>query len=321
MRMHTFKNIIVTGSVEYDQLMNFPKKFMEFIQPDKLHQLNVSFIVDHLEKQLGGTATNIAYNTTLLTDQPVSLLAGLGKDNQQFMDFFKENGIKTQHIVLDEELYTATGTGITDMQNNQIWGFYYGAGQLAKNIDLTQVANEQSLLIISANHIDSVLHFQQAAIQNSVTYIYDPGMVMTALSADHLREGVLNSTWFIGNDYEIVQITRMIGMSVEELIEKGVCVITTLGEKGVWYQSKAEKYHVEAYRDKPVVDPTGAGDAWRGGFLAAFIEGKSTVECLQQANALASFAVEKYGTVNHRPARAEVSARAAKLLISNSYSL
>ncbi|HLL60318.1 MAG TPA: hypothetical protein VK338_01250, partial [Candidatus Nitrosocosmicus sp.] len=135
MKERKYSNIIVTGSVAYDEILDFPKEFKDFFQPDKLHNINVSFVVDRLEKQLGGTATNIAYNLSILASLPIKLLAGLGKDNRDFITFFKENNIATEGILIDENLYTATGKVITDIKDNQIWGFYYGACAKGKDIE------------------------------------------------------------------------------------------------------------------------------------------------------------------------------------------
>lgn len=304
-----YNHVIVSGSMAYDDIMNFPSRFMDFILPEKLHQINVSFVVDKLEKQLGGTATNIAYNLSILTDKKISLLAGIGKDGDIFLNFLRQHGIDVDGILVDKELYTATGKAITDVDNNQIWGFYYGACEKGKDISLEKYLTDQSIVILSATHPKAFMHFQEESIRLGATYLYDPGMIMTTLSPEKLREGVLHSTWFVGNDYEISQILHMTGLTIPELLNKGIQVITTLGDKGVKYQSANEELSAPAYTHKETVDPTGAGDAWRGGFISGIIEGKTIIDCLHQANALASFAVEHYGTVNHTPMPADVSDR------------
>lgn len=312
-----YTSIIVTGSIAYDDIMDFPGKFVDFIQPDKLHQINVSFIVDKLEKQLGGTATNIAYNTRLLTNHPLKLLGAIGKDGEIFLNFLKRHAIDTTTILIDEHIYTSTGKAITDRDNNQIWGFYYGAGVRGQDIDLSKYADKDSLLIISANHKESFIHFQKEAIDLGIDYIYDPGMIITSLPVDLLKDGLLHARIFIGNDYEVSQIMRMTGQTVDELLKKGITVITTLGDKGVKYQDGQEEYTLASYPMKQVIDPTGAGDAWRGGFMSAYVEGKPILDCLKQGNAIASFAVEKYGTVNHSPSPEDVKERMLIIEVSN----
>lgn len=313
--LKNYNRVIVTGSIAYDEIMDFPSRFVNHFQPDKLHQINVSFVVDKLEKQLGGTGTNIAYNLSLLTKKKVLLLAGIGKDGKDFMKFYKKAGIETRGILVDKNLYTATGKVITDIDDNQIWGFYYGACAKGKDIPLTPYVGSDSLLIISANHKETFLHFQNEAIKNKVDYLYDPGMAMTWISDEDLKQGVKHCQILIGNDYEISYILKKIKTSIAQLLKSGMIIITTLGKEGVMYQEKSYEVRVRGYKVKKVVDPTGAGDAWRGGFIAGLLEGKEIKDCLIQANALASFAVEKYGTVNHKPGRKEIEKRARKLTI------
>lgn len=313
-----YNSVIITGSVAYDEIMDFPGKFADYIQKDKLHQINVSFVVDILEKQLGGTATNIAYNTSLLTKKKITVLSAVGKDGKQLLNFYKKNNISTEGILIDKNLYTATGKVITDMKDNQIWGYYYGALKNAAKIKIERFLNKDALLIISANHKESFIHFQKEAIKNKADYLYDPGMAMTWISEKDLLAGVLNCKILIGNDYEISFIMKKIKEDVKKLVSKGKVIITTLGEEGVVYEDAKVKYAVSAFKSKKVKDPTGAGDAWRGGFISGIFEGLEIDRSLLQGNALASFAIEKYGTVNHRPSRKDIARRIKALQIQSS---
>lgn len=297
----------------FDDIMDFPSEFIKYFHPEKLHQINVSFVVDRLEKQLGGTGTNIAYNLSLLSSVPVSLLAGVGKDSDAFMTFLKDHAIDTKGILVDRDVYTATGKVITDMKGNQIWGFYYGACKRGKDIDFSAHLTGNDLIIISANHPDAFLHAQRQSIKTKTDYLYDPGMAMTWIQEPDLREGIEHCTFLVGNDYEISQICRMLNITVEQLLKKGIAVITTLGENGVKYQSEEKEFFVSAYGLDKVVDPTGAGDAWRGGFVSGLVNGLSLEDSLRQANALASFAVEQYGTVNHAPKKSDIEERMKRL--------
>lgn len=312
-------DILVTGSISFDEILNFPGKFKDYFHPEKLHQINVSFVVDGLEKQLGGTATNIAYNASLALRHignkanRVKLLSSVGKDGDKHLDFFAKNGIDTKGILQDKKMYSAFGSVITDNKDNQIWGFYYGACELAKEINLKKHAKKDSILVISANHPKAFINFQKSAIKNKVDYLYDPGMSLTWIKDKDLKEGVLRSKYFIGNDYEIAMITKRMKTTVSDLVKKGVIVITTLGEKGVRYDSKTESMTVKGYKLKKVVDPTGAGDAWRGGFIAATTSGWKTREALKLGNVMASFTVEKYGTITHTPDDKAIEKRLASL--------
>jgi len=307
-----YSSVIVTGSVAYDEIMDFPGKFVDYFHPERLHQINISFVVNRLERQLGGTASNIAYNTTLLTKKTVTILGAIGKDGNQILRFFNKRRINVDGIIKDKHLYSSCGTVFTDENDNQIWSYYYGAAQKAKTIKLSQRANKNSLLVISANHRDAFLNFQNQAIKEKIDYLYDPGMMITTIPVNKLVEGIMNCRWLIGNDYEIANIFRITKLNQQKLINK-IAIITTLGEKGVKYESKVRKVYkvhkVNAYKVKKVVDPTGAGDAWRGGFVAGLLENKPLIDCLKLGNIMASFAIEKYGTVNHRPTKKEIEKR------------
>lgn len=313
--MNNYKNVYITGSIAYDTIMNFPQEFQNYFHPEKLHQINVSFVVDKLEKQLGGTATNIAYNTSLIFNerQGIKLLGSVGKDGNDFISFFKKNKIDADGVLIDKKLYTSAGSVITDTKNNQIWGFYYGAAEKIPYIDFKTINKDEDLLVISANHKNSFLYFQKEAIKNKIPYLYDPGMTLTWITDDDLKTGVMNCRYLVGNDYEIAMILKRLKITIKQLINKDINIITTLGEKGVRYEEKAKTIEVPGYQVKKMLDPTGAGDAWRGGFVAGLLMRYPVKECLNIGNVMASFAIEKYGTVNHRPTKKEIEKRMKKI--------
>jgi adenosine kinase len=311
--MKKYSSIIVTGSMGYDVIMNFPSHFKEHILPDKIHQLNVSFVVNSLERQLGGTGTNIAYNLSLFKGNTIKLLASVGKDGDLLTDYLTMNAVDVTGVLVDKTIYSATGTVITDMDDNQIWGFYYGACELAKNINVADFADKNAVMFISANHPDAFMNFQKQAIKMKMDYMYDPGMTLTWNNGKDLREGVEHCTWLVGNDYEISRICKLIEISVEELIKKGTKVITTLGAEGVRYQDHESDFYVPAFQNKKVVDPTGAGDSWRAGFMTGIVRNEPIEESLRLGNAIASYAVEMYGTANHTPTEEHIQERADSL--------
>lgn len=335
-------NIIVTGSISYDDIMDFPGKFADHFHPEKLHQINISFVVDKLVRQLGGTGTNIAYNIAkIFNSRPpegrkLKILGAVGKDGGDFLDFFEVNNVDTSGIITDKKLYTATGKVMTDERDNQIWSFYYGASITAKKISLKEYLTKNTFLVISANHHDAFLNFQKEAIKLNIPYLYDPGMALTWISDHDLKNGVLHSQYLIGNDYEMAMILKRIRKTVKELTSYGLKIITTLGEKGVRYEEKSQiinhklqmngkhqknkllKLEIPSFRVKKVVDPTGAGDAFRGGFVAGLAMGFDVEKCLKLGNVMASFAIEKYGTVNHRPSIKDIERRLLHLTNSKS---
>ena len=339
--MKKYTSIIVTGSISWDIIMDFPHKFADYFHAEKLHQINISFAVDSLEKQMGGTATNIAYGASQAkklfspsssgltrgsmdspseseggNDVTVHILGGLGKDGKEHLALFKKNGISSKGIVINKTKFSAHGSVITDMKDNQIWGFYYGACEDGKRVDLKKYVNKKSLLIISANHPDAFLATQEYAIKNNIDYLYDAGMSLTWIKNTDLQKGVMNATYLIGNDYEIAMITKRLKITVNALVKKGINVITTLGAEGVRLDSVVESIAVlvpAAVNMKKVIDPTGAGDAWRGGFVMAYTAGYKISDCLKIGNVGASFAIEHYGTVNYQISKKEFEKRLKSL--------
>lgn len=308
-----YTTVVVTGSVAYDEIMNFPGRFVDYIQKDKLHQINVSFVVDRLEKQLGGTATNMAYNIKLLSQKKVAIVSAVGKDGDTFVSFFKKNNIDTTNLVVDKTKYTASGKVITDMSDNQIWGYYYGPLEEAKKKSISNSANEKTLAILSATASVAYIKHQKECVDKKIDYLYDPGMMLSWIKKSDLINGIMNSKWVVGNDYEISQILKVTGLKKTSILSKIDAIITTCGGDGVICETKKSTTQIGAYKLKKIVDPTGAGDAWRGGFIAGIIEGKSEIDSAIQANALASFAVEKYGTVNHKPSKKQIEERIKKI--------
>jgi len=317
------RDIYVSGSVAYDDIMDFPNHFKDYFHPEKLHQINVSFVVTDLAKHLGGIATNISYALRNTQTYYKSLhkgnaytifpVASVGKDGDDLLNFFKKNNINTTFVQKDEKLYTATGKVITDMNDNQIWGFYYGASALIPKHSFTKVENgKNDFWILSATHEKPFSTTLRYAINNKLPYMFDPGMTLTWIRDDLLKKGVLNASYVVGNDYEIAMIEKRLGMTVAGMVEKGINVITTLGEKGVRYDGQADvrtTLKVKSFKVRKVVDPTGAGDAWRGGFVGALAACKPIEECLVMGNVMASFAVENVGTVEYQTDEKKITER------------
>lgn len=311
------KKIYVSGSVAYDEIMDFPHHFKDYFHPEKLHQINVSFAVSDLAKHLGGITTNIVY--ALRNAQKyyggkygIFPVAAVGRDGNELLSFFKDNGIDTSYVQKDAKLYTATGKVITDMNDNQIWGFYYGAARLLPKLESISAKDEQ-FWVISATHEKPFSSALRHVISKKLPYMLDPGMTLTWIRDDLLKKGVLNATYVIGNDYEIAMIEKRLKMTVRQMAAKGIQVITTLGEKGVILTTKNETIKVKACRVRKVVDPTGAGDAWRGGFVGALAAGKTMKECLVMGNVMASFTVANVGTVEYETTKEEIGKRISAL--------
>ncbi len=160
--MSEYDNLIITGSIARDEITYFDGEFKDYLKSGRSDKINISFVVDKLERHLGGTATNIAFSASLLTKQ-VRLYGAIGKDGQDFIDFFQENEIDTSGLIHDSEQFTSTGRVMTDNLGNQLWNFYYGAADKGKELDLGEL-KPSDLLIVSANHPQAIANIQDQAI-------------------------------------------------------------------------------------------------------------------------------------------------------------
>jgi adenosine kinase len=316
------KKIFISGSVGYDEIMDFPGLFKDYFHPENLHQINVSFAVERLAKHTGGIATNIAYALSrtgayFKSKQSIYPVAAVGKDGDALLQFFKSNGIAADYVEKNETLFTTSGKVITDENDNQIWGYYYGASKkLDPHFPEPSSPKDGEFWIVSATHERPFTRVLHHVLQNKLSYLFDPGMTLTWIRDDLLKKGILGATYLVGNDYEIAMIEKRIKMTVTEFVKNGVHVIVTLGDKGVRYfdTQSTDTIRVPSYPVKKVVDPTGAGDAWRGGFVGALAAGKPIADCLVMGNVMGSFAVESMGTVEYTPTEKELKLRFQQLI-------
>lgn len=288
--------IVVTGTVAYDYIMDFPGSFGDHILPDQVHKINLSFIVNKFARRRGGTAGNVSYSLGLL-DIPHTLFAAAGKDFRDYQEVFENMHIDTSHVAVFEDLYTATGFAMTDKNNNQIWGYFYGAAEESKNLPLQQVATKNDLVVVGPAGAVGSMSMVDQCVADGIPYMFDPGFILTQVSDTDLTTGVTHAKFIIGNDYELDLIKNRV--KDWERIFKDKIIITTLGEKGAMIEADDETYAIEPAKVERVIDPTGAGDAWRSGFLAGLHRGFDLQICGQMGAIAASYAVESYGTQEH----------------------
>lgn len=312
--MKSYSNLIVTGSLAFDEIMDFRGKFQDHFHPERLHQINVSFVVEKLKRQIGGIAANIAYSSSLSADIDIDVISAVGKDGGQIIEFLQSQGVGVSGIIRNENDFTAVGKVMTDLSDNQIWAFYFGALASSGDLNLSHV-NQKSLVVLSPTHEHSFLQVQKYVIKNNIPYVYDPGMALTWITDTDLKEGASHCTYLIGNDYEIAQIEKRFRGPVRAMLPEKSVIITTLGGEGAKYESSDKTISAGVYPNTKIVDPTGAGDAFRGGFFGAVVKGDSVENALKRASAVASFAVETYGTVSHEPSKEQIFDRAREIKI------
>jgi adenosine kinase len=301
-------DIIVSGSLAYDRIMDFPGHFSDHILPEKIHSLNVCFQVDGMKEKFGGTAGNIAYALTLMGEKP-AISATIGRDYHQYFKWLAKNGISSEAIKIVEDEFTASAYITTDKADNQITGFNPGAMKYSSSLDFDRINPKETLLIISPGNLEDMVNYPRLCKARGINYIFDPGQSLPMLDAKDLIQAIEGSLILISNDYELDLITSKTGLSKETLRRRARTIIVTLGELGSKVFTPEGEISVSAVTPMRVEDPTGAGDSYRGGLISGLIRGKDIEQCARMGSVCASFAVECYGTQEYRFSREEFNER------------
>ncbi|MEW6584025.1 MAG: carbohydrate kinase family protein [Nitrospirota bacterium] len=292
-------NIFISGSMAYDRIMDFPGKFSDYILPDKIHILNVCFNVNGLIEKFGGTAGNIAYSLSLLGERP-KIVATIGKDYQNYFEWLKKNNMPVDTIKIIREEFTAGAYITTDMSDNQITGFNPGAMKYPSGYTFDGSTPEDTICLLAPGNLDDMVGYALRCRRRGIPYICDPGQSLSKWSGSGLREWIEGSTALISNDYELEVIMKMTGLGKQELRGLTGCIITTYGERGSLVSDSNGDIEIPAARVNSVVDPTGAGDAYRAGIIKGMVSGKDMEIAAKMGAVAATYAVENYGTQEHR---------------------
>ncbi|MFA6215061.1 MAG: carbohydrate kinase family protein [Patescibacteria group bacterium] len=296
------KKVLVTGSIAYDRIMDFPGHFKDQILPEKIHILNVSFLVKELKESFGGTAGNIAYNLALVGLRPTILTNVGAKDFALYQAWLKKNNIDLSQTKILPGQHTASAYIITDQADNQIAGFYPGAMStpLTKRLKPKTYNLKADIAIISPQNPIDMVNFPKLFKQRKIPYIFDPGQQTTSLSGNQLKKAILGSQVLIGNDYEINLISKKTGWINGVLVKKTGILVTTLGEKGSIIKQGDKVYKIPPARPRNTSDPTGAGDAYRAGLIYGWLKNWPLGKVGRFAGLISVYTVEKYGTQTHR---------------------
>ena len=287
--------IIVSGSMAYDRIMDFPGHFSDHILPDKIHVLNVCFQVNGMKENFGGTAGNIAYALKLMGENPL-ICATIGHDYQRYFKWLAKNGLSTEGIKIIADEFTAGAYITTDRANNQITGFNPGAMKYQSTLDFDKLDPKNTIVIVSPGNFEDMVNYPRACKKKGLDYILDPGQSLPLWDKDDLIQSIEGFRILIVNDYELSLVISKTGLDKKELLEMAGIIITTLGELGSKVSLHRREIAVPAFKVKKVVDPTGAGDSYRGGLLSGLVRGKDIEQSAWMGSVCASFAVENYGT-------------------------
>jgi adenosine kinase len=293
------KKIIVCGSLAYDRIMVFPGHFSDHILPEKIHVINVCFQVDGLKERFGGTAGNIAYALTLMGENPV-VSAAIGHDYQAYFKWLKDNGISTANIKIIEDEFTAGAYITTDQADNQITGFNPGAMKCSSLLNFDELDPKGTIVIVSPGNLGDMLNYPGFCKARGIDYIFDPGQSLPMLKANELIRAIEGCRILICNDYELDMIISTTGSTKEALMRLAGTIIVTRGELGSTISTQDGEINIPAVKPEKVVDPTGAGDAYRGGLISGLVGGKGIEHCARMGSVCASFAVECCGTQDYR---------------------
>lgn len=302
-------HIVLTGSVAFDYLMTFPGHFREHILADHLESISLSFLVDSMERLRGGIAPNIAYTMALL-GQPAHLWATVGEDFGEYRRWLESYGIDTGGMRVIPGEYTASFFVNTDRSNAQIASFYPGAMAHASQLSLHQLEGyTPDLVVISPNDPGAMNLYVEECRELGYAYVYDPSQQIVRLSAEDLRRGILGAHAVFVNDYEFAMIGRTTGLDTEAILDHAAFLVVTRGEHGADVYSREATYHVPVVPPREIADPTGVGDAFRGGFLTGLARGLDLKTCAQMGSLAATYCLEQRGTQGQEYTPAEFVAR------------
>ncbi len=292
-------NILVTGSMAYDHVMSFPDSFKNHILPDQIHILSVAFTVDKLHKNLGGCAGNMAHTMNLLGGNPL-ILSPLGKDSEDYIANLKKRGLETKYIRVSENKLTASAHITTDKDDNQITAFYVGALEETDELSVADVEGEIELAIVGPTKKEGMMKHANECIDKNISFVFDPGQMITAFSGEELLKLIKQAKFLIANDYEMRLIREKTAIETKEILDYVDVMITTLGGEGSRIETSNEAIDIGICPATSVEDPTGAGDAYRGGFFTAYVNGHNLKTCGQIGAVAAVYAVEHHGTQEHK---------------------
>ncbi|MCE5195106.1 MAG: carbohydrate kinase family protein [Nitrospiraceae bacterium] len=293
------RTIYISGSIAYDKIMDFPGRFSDHILPDKIHILNVCFTVNGMIEKFGGTAGNIAYSLSLLGERPM-ILATIGKDYKNYFEWLKKNKIPATGIKIIREELTSAAYITTDKADNQITGFNPGSMKYPSKYRFKGVHPEHSIAILAPGNLDDMMQYAKVYKKKGIPYICDPGQSLTGWEKNNLIEWLDGSAMLITNDYELEMIMGKTCFDKKGLLNLTKIIVTTLGEKGSVITRDGVEEYIPAAKTSSVVDPTGAGDAYRAGILKGIVMGKDIITAAKMGAVAATYAIENYGTQEHK---------------------
>jgi len=291
-------SVVCSGSVAYDYLMSFPGYFRDHILPEQIDCLSLSFLVDTMVKQRGGTAPNIAYTMALLGEKP-RLVATVGEDFEEYRNWLESKGIDTTYVRVVAGKYTASFFANTDLSNAQICTFYTGAMANASEVSIKEIQPKPEMVIISPDDPLAMKSHAEQCVELGVPYLYDPSQQVVRLDAESLREGVEGAHSLFVNEYEFNLLQKHTGLTPKAIQDKVTFMVVTCGKRGAVVYADGKEFQIKTVPPRALVEPTGVGDAFRAGFVVGYRRGFDWQTCGQMGALAATYVLEQRGTQSH----------------------
>jgi adenosine kinase len=303
------KKALICGSVAFDTIMVFEDRFKNHILPDKIHMLNVSFLVPRLRREYGGCAGNIAYNLKLLGDVGYPM-ATVGRDFGLYADWMRQTGVPADYVKLIESEHTAQGFVTTDLDNNQIWAFHPGAMQQS-HLNTVPARSDLAIGIVAPDGRDGMIQHANQFSEAGIPFIFDPGQGLPMFDGKDLKRFVEQATWVAVNDYEWQMIQQKTGWTESDVTRLAEALVVTRGPDGSVIHTKGGPIEIPCATPEAVVDPTGCGDAYRAGLIHGLLHGLDWKTTGRIASLMGAIKIEALGTQNHKFTPAEFKQRLA----------
>jgi adenosine kinase len=298
------KAALICGSIAYDTILLFPDRFKEHILPDRIHILNVAFLVPEMRREFGGCAMNIAYSLHLLGDIALPMAAA-GHDFGPYRERLVSKGIRLDFVKTVEDAFTAQAFITTDLDDNQITAFHPGAMQFAHRNHVSEAADQVALGIVAPDGREAMIQHAAEFAEAGIPFIFDPGQGLPMFGGAELEHFIEQASWVAVNDYEWGMLQQKTGLAASDIVRKVKALIVTKGAEGSTIYIPGETLHVPCAKPRAVVDPTGCGDAYRAGLIHGLLHGLDWQTSGRLASLLGAIKIESRGPQNHVFTRAE----------------
>ncbi|MBY0475592.1 MAG: carbohydrate kinase family protein [Nitrosomonas sp.] len=295
---------LICGSIAYDNIMVFQDQFKNHILPEKIHVLNVAFLVPEMRREFGGCAGNIAYNLKMLGGEPV-MMATVGDDYAPYAKRLEQLRLTQEHVLHVADTFTAQAFITTDLDDNQITAFHPGAMNFS-HLNSVQETSDIRLGIIAPDGRDGMMLHAREFYEAGIPFIFDPGQGLPMYNKEELLDFIDKADYIAVNDYEGQMLQDRTGINLESLANKAKALIITLGAQGSIIYADGKKIEIPSVKPKAIVDPTGCGDAYRAGLLYGIVNNLEWQTAGQLGSLMGSLKIAQRGGQNHQFSRDEI---------------